>query len=533
LGHFSFLEEKKNMDQSELLKAMQDPVFYPEHPSRVEILKTHISTLFVTDRFVYKVKKPVNFGFLDFTGLSARKFFCEQEVLLNQRLSPNVYLDVVEIRKTGIGFTLAPGGAAVEYAVKMRRLPKDRMMDVLLQEGGIREETIREIALLLIGFHSRAHTDPEIAIYGSPQRISKNTEENFSQSESFVGACVSPEAYHRISDFTRRFIEQHAPLLRKRMQENKIRDGHGDIRMEHICIEDPIVIFDCVEFNRRFRYIDVASDLAFLAMDLDFHEARGLSRHLVRTYVDYTHDLDLLKLIRFYKCYRAYVRGKVESFNYNDIYTSDEERKAALASAQAYFTLADSYASSKPYLMIMTGLTGAGKTSVAEPLSRELNAALFQSDWIRKELAGIPLEEHRFESFDQGIYSPEFTRRNYQTLMQKAEETLKKEQSVILDATFLKRDDRMRACRIAEQIGVPFFIIEVTCPEQEVERRLSLRLQQAGVPSDGRWDIYQAQKQIAEPVTEVPAENYIRIDSSEKGDVVSRAEKEILFAVEA
>ncbi|MEK6776308.1 MAG: AAA family ATPase [bacterium] len=521
------------MDQSEILKAMKDPGFYPDHPSRVEILETYISTLFVTDGFVYKIKKPVNFGFLDFTGLSARKFFCEQEVLLNQRLSPNVYLDVVEIRKTDRGFTLASGGPAVEYAVKMRRLPKERMMDVLLQQGKIREDTVRKIALLLIGFHSRAHTDPEISIYGSPQRISKNTEENFNQSESFVGDCISPEAYHRISDFTRRFIGQHAPLLRKRMQENKIRDGHGDIRMEHICIDDPIVIFDCVEFNRRFRYIDVASDLAFLAMDLDFHKARDLSRHLVRTYVDYTHDLDLLKLIRFYKCYRAYVRGKVESFNYNDTHLPDEERKAALASAQAYFTLADSYAGGRPYLMIMTGLTGTGKTTVAEPLSREMDAALFQSDRIRKELADIPVEEHRFESFDQGIYSAEFTRRTYQALMHKAEEALKNQQSVIMDATFLKKEDRVQAYRIAEQIGVPFFVIEVTCPEQEVERRLSLRLQQAGVSSDGRWEIYQAQKQTAEPVTEVPAENKIRIDSSDKGDVVFGAEKEILLAMEA
>jgi len=248
--------------------------------------------------------------------------------------------------------------------------------------------------------------------------------------------------------------------------------------------------------------------------------------------VDYTHDLDLLKLIRFYKCYRAYVRGKVESFNYNDTHLSDEERTAALASAQAYFTLADSYAFSKPYLMIMTGLTGAGKTTVAEPLSKAMDATLFLSDRVRKELAGIPAEEHRLESFDQGIYSPEFTLRTYQALMQKAEETLRKGQPAILDATFLKKEDRMQARRIAEQIGVPFFVIEVTCPEEEVKKRLSERMEKGEGPSDGRWEIYQAQKQSAEPVTEVPSERHLVVNTAEKEKHIFEVAKTILLDVE-
>ncbi len=521
------------MDQSKLLKAMQDPGFYPEQPPHVEIMETHVSTLFLTDRYVYKVKKPVHFGFLDFTELSSRKFFCEKELVLNQRLSSDVYLAVIPISQTDHGFAFGEQGTIVEYAVKMRRLPEQRMMLPLLQKGDIKEESIRRIALLLIGFHSRAHTDPEISIYGTPERISKNTEENFTQTRPFVGTSLSQEQYDRISGYTRNFIEWHKPLLRKRIDDKKIRDCHGDIRMEHICIEDEIVIFDCVEFNRRFRYSDVAADLAFLAMDLDFHKAHTLSRHLVRTYVDYTHDLDLLKLIRFYKCYRAYVRGKVDSFKGSDKNLAGKEREQALSQVWGYFALAESYAGERPFLVITSGLTGTGKSSVAEDLAHDLNASLFQSDRIRKEITGVPLEEHRFEPFSKGIYSEEISRKTYQTLLLSGEEELKKGRSVILDASFLRSEERKQAQGLAEKMGVPFFVVEVTCPEQEVRRRLALRLQKGGVPSDGRWEIYLAQKQIADPVTEVPTDRHLLIDTSQKENPVFEAEKSILLSVEA
>ncbi len=520
------------MDQRAILQAMGDPGFYPDSPSAVTVRETHISTLFLTDDYVYKVKKPVDFGFLDFTTLSARHFFCEQEVRLNRRLSPGVYLGVVAIHQDDRGIHLEPSGDVVEYAVKMRRIPEERMMDVLLARGEIDAGIIRQIALQLVGFHSRARTDREVSLYGTVARVAKNTEENFRQTEAFIGRTVHRDRFERITAFTRGFLERRRPLLRKRTAEKRIRDCHGDIRMEHICIVDPIVIFDCIEFNRRFRYTDVAADVAFLAMDLDFHDRPDFSRALVQTYVEYTQDVDLLKVIRFYKCYRAYVRGKVESFQAMGDTVRPEVAEDHLSRAKHYFALAHAYSEPRPYLVIMSGLTGTGKTRVAEALASELDMALFQSDRIRKEICGLPPKDHRFEAFGEGIYSKETSRKIYELLLSKAEEALRQGRPVILDATYLKRGERDAARELAEKHRVPFFILEVTCPEDQVKKRLSNRIREVGAISDGRWEIYVAQKNIKEPITGIASERHFVVDTSGKEDDHLDIEKTILIAVE-
>lgn len=520
------------MDQSEILKAMQDPGFYPERPDRVDVMETHISTLFLTDRFVYKVKKPVDFGFLDFTTLSARRFFCEQEVYLNQRLSSDVYLKVLPVRERGGGFSLGDGGTIVEYAVKMRRLPEEKMMETLLRKGEVDHETIRRIAFRLIGFHSRARTDPEISIYGSAARITKNTEENFLQTRPFIGTTLNKKQYQGIVDFTQDFIARNRALFRKRIEEKKIRDCHGDIRMEHICIEDEIVIFDCVEFNRRFRYSDVAADIAFLAMDLDFHNAPALSRDLISIYVDYTHDMDLLKLIRFYKCYRAYVRGKVGSLKGQDKGLSQNARDQAVAEAKKYFALSETYAGPRPYLVITSGLTGTGKSTLAQTLAGDLGAALFQSDPIRKELASVPRGERHLDPFGKGIYAQDISRKTYDALLSRARGELKQGRPVILDATYLKAGQRKDAQDLAEKMKVPFFVVQVVCPEEEVKRRLSERMEKGQGPSDGRWEIYLEQKNIQDPVTEVPSDRLLMVNTAEKEKLIFEVEKTILLDVE-
>ncbi len=520
------------MDQAAILKAMGDPAFYPDAPSTVTVRETHISTLFLTDQYVYKVKKPVNFGFLDFTTLSARRFFCEQEVELNRRLSPQVYLAVDRIYRDDKGIHLEPPGDVVEYAVKMRRIPESRMMDVLLRQGEIDDKIVERIALKLVDFHGRARTDGETALYGTAARIAKNTEENFTQTTGFIGRSLDTGQLERIAAFTRGFLEKRKLLFRSRVDDGKIRDCHGDIRMEHICIIDPIVIFDCIEFNRRFRYSDVAADLAFLAMDLDFHHRPDLSRTLVQSYVDHTEDLDLLKVIRFYKCYRAYVRGKVESFQGAGDTIRPEVAGDHLARAKHYFTLAETYAQPRPYLMITSGLTGTGKSRLAETLAQDLDMALFQSDRIRKEICGMPPEEHRLEAFGEGIYTKEMSRKTYQALLARAKDALQQGRPVILDAAYLKDGERRKAEGLAEQQGVPFFILEVTCSDAEVKKRLSTRLQEGGAISDGRWEIYLAQQEIRDPISGFPRDRHFVIDTSVSRDSLFDVEKKILLTVE-
>jgi len=309
-----------------------------------------MSFILLTGEYVYKIKKPVNLGYLDYTTLEKRHFFCQQELELNRRLCPDAYLAVVPITMSLRGakrrsnlLRIEGQGKAIEYAVKMKQLPQDRMMDVLLPRGQVTPEMVARVAEKLVGFHQRAETNQKIAAFGGLDVIRHNCDENFAQTEKYIGTSITAEEYQHIKNYTNNFVDSNAGLFDKRVREGKIRDCHGDLHAAHVCFTGDICIYDCIEFNDRFRYSDVASEVAFLAMDLDRYQQAGLSRHLVNTYVGLSHDEGLLKLLDFYKCYRAYVRGKVESFKLDDPYIPEEEKAKLLTVAQSYFQLAESY----------------------------------------------------------------------------------------------------------------------------------------------------------------------------------------------
>ena len=326
-----------------IVEALLKPQAYPHKPQKIGLVQTQMSFVFLTGDYVYKVKKPVNLGYLDYTTLEQRLFFCHQEVELNRRLCPDTYLGVVPIVEDNGDFRVEGKDEAVEYAVKMRQLPQERMMDVLLLREHVNKEMIAGVAEKLQAFHDKAETNPEIASYGGLDFIRQNNLENFTQTKKYVGISITPERYKLIEKYTEDFIANNADLFVKRVEEGKIRDCHGDLHAAHICFTDDICIYDCIEFNERFRYCDVASEIAFLAMDLDRYQRADLSQHLVNTYVKLSCDDDLLKLFNFYKCYRACVRGKVESFKLDDPYISEEEKAKTLTVAQRYFELAESY----------------------------------------------------------------------------------------------------------------------------------------------------------------------------------------------
>jgi len=302
-----------------------------------------MSFIFLAGEYVYKIKKPVNLGYLDYTTLEKRHFFCRQELELNRRLCPDVYLAVVPIVEEEGRFRIEGKGKAIEYAVKMKRLPQDRMMDVLLPQGQVTPGMVARVAEKLVSFHRKAATSPEIAAFGKLDVIRHNCDENFAQTEKYIGLTVLKAEYERIQGYSDDFMKTNAGLFGKRVREGRIKDCHGDLHAAHVCLTDDICIYDCIEFNDRFRYSDVASEIAFLAMDLDRYQQAGLSRHLVNTYVELSHDEELLRLLDFYKCYRAYVRGKVESFKLDDQLISEGEKAKALESARSYFQLAESY----------------------------------------------------------------------------------------------------------------------------------------------------------------------------------------------
>jgi aminoglycoside phosphotransferase family enzyme len=331
------------MARKTINQALLNPEAYPHNPRKIELVQTQMSFVFLTGDYVYKVKKPVDLGYLDYTTLEKRHFFCRQELELNRRLCPDAYLAVVPIVEEEGRLRIEGQGKAIEYAVKMKQLPHSRMMDVLLPQGQVTREMVARVAERLVSFHQKAETNQKIAAFGKLDVIRQNTDENFTQTEKYVGISVARAEYSRIKSYTDDFMQSHASLFDKRIREGRVRDCHGDLHAAHICFIDGICIYDCIEFNERFRYSDVASEIAFLAMDLDRYQRSALSQHLVNTYVELSHDEGLLKLLNFYKCYRAYVRGKVESFKLDDLYIPEEEKAKVLAVARSYFQLAESY----------------------------------------------------------------------------------------------------------------------------------------------------------------------------------------------
>jgi len=327
----------------EMIQALLDPKAYPEHPQKIELMQTQMSFVFLTDEYVYKVKKPVNLGYLDYTTLGKRQFYCQREVELNRRLCPDAYLGVVAVIRDSGGFFIGGKGEAVEYAVKMRRLPQEAMMNVLLAGDRVSPPMLTGVAEKLSEFHRKAETSESISAFGDILSVIQNTKENFTQTEKYIGITIPRGQYDHIKSYTSHFLGANTALFEKRVADGRIRDCHGDLHAAHVCFCDGICIYDCIEFNDRFRYGDVASEVAFLAMDLDRYGRADLSRHFVSTYVERSQDEELKQLLDFYKCYRAYVRGKVGSFKYDDPYISHEEREKVLADARSYFELAESY----------------------------------------------------------------------------------------------------------------------------------------------------------------------------------------------
>ncbi len=327
----------------ELIQALLDPKAYPDPPQRVEMRQTQMSYVFLADDYVYKIKKPVNFGYLDYTTLDNRRLYCQKEVELNRRLCPDAYLGVLPVTNDNGRIGIGGKGEIEEYAVKMRRLPQEAMMDVLLAANKVTLEMVAEVAATLTEFHKKAATGGDINKFGGIDTVTENAMENFTQTEQYIGTIIPRDTYQRIKAYTDGFIETNAPLFHKRVAEGRVRDCHGDLHAAHICFSNGICIYDCIEFNDRFRYCDVASEVAFLAMDLDHYGRGDLSDGFVNAYVAKSGDKELKQLLNFYKCYRAYVRGKVGSFQYDDPYISASEKERVLANAQSYFELAESY----------------------------------------------------------------------------------------------------------------------------------------------------------------------------------------------
>jgi len=340
----------QNNQLPDFVSFLLEPSAYAPLPSVVKLIQTHISYVFITDDFVYKFKKPVDFGFLDFTTLDKRRHFCQQELILNRRLCPSIYLELVALEKRDNIFSLKPqglenAGNTVEYGIKMKRMPEEKMMANVIKSGHLTPGMIDAICDVLVPFYAKADDGPEIQEFGRPEAVRVNIFENFSQTEAFIGSqSLGKDQFERIRNFSAAFLQQD-DLFAARISAGRIRDCHGDLYSANICLADKVYIFDCIEFNERFRYCDVASDIAFLAMDLDYHGLASLSRRFVARFIEKSGDKGLEAMLDFYKCYRAYVRGKINLFTADAPEVDRETKLQCQEMAGKYFQLAERYAS--------------------------------------------------------------------------------------------------------------------------------------------------------------------------------------------
>ena len=511
------------MNRNHIIESMSQTDFYPNHPDKVELLQTHISYVFIAGDYVYKVKKPVNFGFLDFTTLEKRKFYCEEELRLNKRLAPSIYLDVVPIMQDDLERLSQGGeGTIVDYAVRMKKLPLDRMLKILLAQGQADAKIMDAVAGKIARFHKAAETGGPIDEMGSIKTILHNHEENFAQTEKYVDVTIPSYQYQFIKEYVERFLAVSRHLLEKRVAEHKIRDCHGDLHLEHICIADEIIVFDCIEFNERFRCSDVAAEVAFLTMDLDYNGYVSQAEDFARSYLKYSGDTDMHALLNFYRCYYAYVRGKVISFRLDQKEIPDAEPNEIRQTALKYFDLAYTYAArlEKPVLILTAGLIGSGKSYQARHLAGRLGANVIRTDVLRKELLRIEPAEKHYESFGQGIYAGDISQKTYEKAVDLAAEIIQQGKPVIIDASFKNRSDRALAVNLAKRLRVPFYVIECTCPDDMVKIRMEKRMLDNDNPSDGRWEILQEQKKQYDEISEIPADSFFKIDTSDNPEIL-------------
>jgi len=508
------------MNQGLLFDHLKNPTFYGPQVTSVQLLQTHISYVALTGTYAYKVKKPVNFGFLDFSTLDKRKYFCEEELRLNKRLSPDIYLEVLPITQSDTTLELDGHGTVVEYALKMREFPQEQIMTNMLKQGAIAEDTIDQLCTNLIKFYTAQQPSEEITKFGEVQAVKQNIDENFEQTKPMIDITIPKDTFWYIKDAASEFFERKKDAFERRMINGRILDCHGDLHSGNIVVSGHMIhIFDCIEFNERFRFIDVASDIGFLAMDLDYLNYPYLSSYLIQDYVQKSGDTDIFEVLNFYKSYRAYVRGKIQGFQLNDPHINPATKKEIVGNAKKYFDLSQYYAAlfsrelhqTKPLLFVVSGLTGTGKSTVAQKLAVDYHAQQINTDVVRKEHAGIEKFERHHDQFNTGLYSPEKIDETYEQVVKLAATYLKKKENVVLDATFQKKKYRDMARSTAASHHAVLLMIHCACPDIVVKQRLEQRLKKKSV-SDGRWEIYLQQQKTFEKFSS--DEPFLTMDTS-------------------
>jgi aminoglycoside phosphotransferase family enzyme/predicted kinase len=496
------------MNQGMLFDHLKNPQFYGPTVTSVKLIQTHISYVALTGSYAYKIKKPVNFGFLDFSTLDKRHYYCEEELRLNKRLCPDMYLNVLPITQKDKTLELNGEGIIVEYAIQMKEFPQDCIMTNLLQKGKISEDTIDRLCDILVKFYQSQHPSESVQRYGQLPAVKQNIDENFDQTKPMIDITIPKQLFFSIRGIVERFFQGKKEVFDQRIHQKRIYECHGDLHSGNIAlVDEKIYVFDCIEFNDRFRFCDAASDVGFLAMDLDFQNYPYLSSYFITKYIEKSKDRSIYSVLNFYKSYRAFVRGKVLGFQLNDPHIDQGTKNNVLHTAKKYFELSEYYTKlfsldlqkHPPLLFLVVGLSGTGKSTVASKIAVDYHGVLINTDVVRKESAGINRYERHHDSLNTGLYDPQKIDDTYEHVIQQAETNLQKGDNVVLDATFQKKKYRQLAYELAGRQHAMIIIIQCVCPDDVVKKRMDIRLQKKSV-SDARWEIYLAQKITFEPL---------------------------------
>ncbi|MGQ9838893.1 MAG: bifunctional aminoglycoside phosphotransferase/ATP-binding protein [Cyanobacteriota bacterium] len=462
-----------------LIQAMLDPAFYP-HPVQVpiQLIQTHISYILLTGDYAYKVKKPLDFGFLNFTTLQQRQHFCQEELRMNQRGAPGLYLEVLPIIQANSHFQLLnrlPGSedCVVEYTLKMRQFPQESLLSNLFARGELTATLMEELGRVVAAFHAQTQTNDYIRSFGQPERVREAFDENYRQTQRYIGGPQTAQQYEETQAYTDWFFAERQDLFQQRLDQDRIRECHGDLHLSNICLwEGKLLLFDCIEFNEPFRFVDVMYDVSYAVMDLDARHRSDLGNAYLNTYLEETGDWEGLKILPIYLNRQAYVRAKVTSFLLDDPTAAEKTKAEAFKTAAQYYRLAWEYTRPKQgRLFLMSGLSGSGKSTVARYLARQQGAIHIRSDAVRKHLAGIPLRERGGAE----VYTPEMTTKTYQRLLQLGIELAQEGYTVILDAKFDRQALRGMAIAQAETRGIPLRILHCHAPTTLLQERLQQR----------------------------------------------------------
>lgn len=497
-----------------LTLAMQHKDFYPHPVKDIQHLETHISTLFLTGEFVYKIKKPVDFGFLDFTKLAARKHFCEEELRINRRTAPSLYLEVVPIFLSPQGYSLtrlSDEAVIIEYAVKMQQFDTQQQFDRLLDQQAISLQDIEDLATEIANFHRHAEPAALDSPWGSPELLLDPCLENLDLLKS------EDEEHQALIQRLRAWSESTASALTPvfiHRKQKKVRECHGDMHLANIArIDGKLTLFDALEFSEKLRWIDVASDLAFLLMDLESHQHFSFSNHLLNHYLSITGDFDLIQVLRFYKVYRALVRAKVAHLQQHPDLTEN------------YLTLANSYTQPQtPTIFITFGLSGSGKSWGSSRIADRFGFIHIRSDVERKRLAGMVATDREQSAFGEGLYSQAMSNKTYRELARIADLLVRNGQSVIVDATFLKYKEREAFAQKAKNRNAQFAVLYFHADTQQLEQNIFARAQRNDDPSDADIAVLHQQMDAYDPL-----QNDEKVITISFGDALPEAEIENLL----